>query len=56
MVHQQKTVVLMLSVDVHPHLLDDLPTLIQTYLESEGILRVRNILWDPNSVLVRWCL
>jgi hypothetical protein len=47
---QKKTVILLLSVDVHPQLADDLPDILKSYLECEGLLSVRAVHLDERNL------
>jgi hypothetical protein len=47
---QKKTVILLISVDIHPQLADDLPDILKSYLECEGLLSVRAVLLDEKNL------
>lgn len=50
LVVQRRTVILILSIDAHPHVIEDLPELVPAYLESEGLIKVRQVTWADNNM------
>jgi hypothetical protein len=48
---QKKTVILLVSVDIHPQIADDLPDILKSYLECEGLISVRTVHLDERNLL-----